>query len=59
MKKDANLKFETNTLIDSGADGKFLNKKFSLENKMALTKLKKPIIPYTVIWMEPKTKQEQ
>ena len=45
---DANLKFDTNALIDSGADGKFLNKKFALENKMALTKLKRPIIPYNV-----------
>ena len=46
--KDANLKFEMNALIDSGADGKFLDKKFALGNKMALTKLKKPIIPYNV-----------
>ena len=46
--RDANLKFNTNALIDSGADGKFLDKKFALENKMALTKLKRPIVPYNV-----------
>ena len=46
--KDADLKFDTNALIDSGADGKFLDKKFALENKMALTKLKRPIVPYNV-----------
>ena len=46
--KDTDLKFETNPLIDSGADGKFLDKKFALRNKIALTKLKKLIIPYNV-----------
>ena len=47
--KNTNLKFDINALIDSGADGKFLDKKFALKNnKMALTKLNKPIVPYNV-----------
>ena len=46
--KDTNLKFDMNTLIDSGADGKFLDKKFTLKNKMALTKLRKLIVLYNV-----------
>ena len=46
--KDADLKFDMNALIDLGADRKFLDKKFAQKNKMALTKLKKLIVPYNV-----------
>ena len=35
-------------LVDSGAGGIFLDKKFALENKIALTPLDKPILVYNV-----------
>ena len=37
-----------NALIDSGARGKFLNKDFALQNKIALNKLNNPITVYNV-----------
>ena len=46
--KNTDLNFDTNALIDSGADGKFLDKKFALKNKMALVKLNKLIVPYNL-----------
>ena len=40
--------FEMKALIDSGAQGKFLNKDFALRNKIALNKLNNPITVYNV-----------
>ena len=46
--KNAEKQFEMNALIDSGAQGKFLNKDFALQNKIALNKLNTPITVYNV-----------
>jgi hypothetical protein len=35
-------------LIDSGADGTFLDKKFALKNRIALAPLERKIIPFNV-----------
>ena len=46
--KNAEKQFEMKALIDSGAQGKFLNKEFALRNKIALNKLNNPITVYNV-----------
>ena len=46
--KNAEKRFEMKALIDSGAQGKFLNKDFALRNKIALNKLNSPITVYNV-----------
>ena len=43
-RKNADKKLTITTLIDSGAQGKFLDKKLALKENWALTKLKQPII---------------
>jgi hypothetical protein len=39
---------ETQTLIDSGAEGNFLNKDFAEKNKIDLIPLKRPTVPQNV-----------
>ena len=46
--KNVDKQFEMKALVDSGAGGIFLDKKFTLENKIALTPLDKPILVYNV-----------
>ena len=46
--RNANIWFNTNALIDSGADGTFIDKKFILEWKIALAPLDKNIMPLNV-----------
>ena len=46
--KNVDKRFETTALIDSGAGGTFLDKRFALENKIALTPLDKPIKVFNV-----------
>ena len=46
--KNADIRFVTDALIDSGADGTFLDKKFALKNKVALAPLDRKIVPYNV-----------
>ena len=41
--RNANRRFETNTLIDSEAGGTFINKKFTQQNEIALILIEKPI----------------
>ena len=43
--KNANQDFISNTLIDCGAQGRFLDKKLALKKGIALTKLKTPVTP--------------
>ena len=46
--KNAEKQFKINALIDSGAQGKFLNKEFALRNRIVLNKLNNPITVYNV-----------
>jgi hypothetical protein len=46
--RNADKRFEIEALIDSGAGGTFLDKKFAIENKIALTKIDKPIKVFNV-----------
>src|ERR1700724_2976744 len=41
--ENADKHFEMQALIDSGAGGTFLDKRFALKNRLALTPLDKPI----------------
>jgi len=42
-KRNADRRSETNALIDSGAGGTFINKKFAQQNGIALIQIEKPI----------------
>ena len=53
--KNADKNFTMNTLIDSGAQGKFLDKKFTIKNRIAMTKLMKPITAHNVDGTENKS----
>jgi len=46
--RNANIRFNMNALIDSGADGIFIDKKFILEWKIALAPLDKNIMPLNI-----------
>jgi len=47
-RRNVEIRFNMNALIDSGADGTFINKKFVLEQKIALAPLDKNIMPLNV-----------
>ena len=46
--KNANQDFISKTLIDCGAQGRFIDKKLALKKGIALTKLKTPVTPINV-----------
>ena len=46
--KNANQDFISKTLIDCGAQGRFIDKKLALKKGIALTKLKMPVTPINV-----------
>jgi len=46
--RNANRRFETNALIDSGAGGTFIDKKFVQQNEIALIPIEKPIQAFNV-----------
>jgi len=46
--RNANKRFETNALIDSGAGGTFIDKKFAQQNGIALIPIEKPIQAFNV-----------
>ena len=46
--KNVDIELSTNALIDSGAQGKLMDKNFARENGIAVTPLKKPIVVYNV-----------
>ena len=53
--KNADQDFISDTLIDSGAQGRFLDKKLALKKGIALIKLKMPITPINVDGTENKS----
>ena len=53
--KNADQNFTSNTLIDCGAQGQFIDKKLALKKGIALTKLKTPVTPINVDGTENKS----
>jgi len=53
--RNANKRFETNTLIDSEAGGTFINKKFAQQNSVALIPIEKLIQAFNVDGMKNNT----
>jgi len=53
--RNADRRFETNTLIDSGAGGTFIDKKFTQQNGIALIPIEKPIQFFNVDGMKNNT----
>ena len=53
--KNADQNFTLNTLIDCGAQGRFIDKKLALKKGIALTRLKTPVTPINVDGTENKS----
>jgi len=53
--RNADRRFETNTLIDSGAGGTFINKKFAQQNRITLIPIEKLIQAFNVDEMKNNT----
>ena len=53
--KNANQNFTSNTLIDCGAQGRFIDKKLALKKGIALTRLKMPVTPINIDGTENKS----
>ena len=53
--RNADKRFETNALIDSGAGGTFIDKKFTQQNGIALIPIEKPIQAFNMDGMKNNT----
>jgi len=53
--RNTDRRFETNALIDSGAGGTFIDKKFTQQNRIALILIEKPIQAFNMDGMKNNT----